>query len=40
MSELEQDKRRGQRRARDLRAMSVDREASSAAAEKGEERKR
>jgi len=37
MSEPERDKRRGQRRARDFRAMSLNREASSAGAEKGED---
>jgi len=37
MSEPEQDKRRGRRGARDFRAMSMNREASSAGAEKGEE---
>jgi hypothetical protein len=40
MSEPEKDKRRGQREARDFRVMSLNREASSADAEKGEERKR
>jgi len=37
MSEPEQDKWRGQREARDFRAMSMNREASSAGAEKAEE---
>jgi len=37
MSEPEPDKRRGQRGARDFRAMSMNREASSAGAEKDEE---
>jgi len=37
MSEPEPDKRRGQRGARNFRAMSKNREASSAGAEKGEE---
>jgi len=37
MSEPEQDKRTGQRGARDFRAMSMNREASSAGAEKTEE---
>jgi len=37
MSEPEQDKRRGQRGAKDFRAMSINRQASSAGAEKDEE---
>jgi len=37
MSEPEPDKRRGQREAKDFRVMSMNREASSAAAEKAED---
>jgi len=37
MSEPEQDKRRAQRGTRDFRAISINREASSAGAEKGED---
>jgi len=37
LSEPKQDKRRGQGSARDFRAMSINRGASSAGAEKGKE---